>query len=185
MNCPYCDRFSPSSITCVHCGEKLPATSKSRKSSSFSSGSGSGFVTKILLMVLGALVIYGAYTLFFKQGGSDIPSYMSDGPVNLKEMIVRGEMNIVDLYSDYCPPCVQIAPYLKKLDEIRDDIVIVKIDINRSGVTGIDWQSPVARQFKLRSIPHFIVVSPSGKVKFQGKKAYQFVLDQLREEGLI
>lgn len=184
MNCPYCDRFSPSSITCVHCGEKLPASSRTRRSSSFSSGSGSGFVTKILLVFLGALVIYGAYSLFFK-GGSDIPSYMSDGPVNLEEMIVTGETNIVDLYSDYCPPCVQIAPYLKKLDAMREDIVIVKIDINRSGVTGIDWQSPVARQFKLNSVPHFIVVSPSGKIKFQGKKAYQFVLNILREEGLI
>lgn len=185
MNCPYCDRFSPSSITCVHCGEKLPQTSRSRRSSSFSSGSGSGFVTKILLVFLGALVIYGAYSLFSKERGSDIPSYMSEGPVNLEEMIVSGEMNIVDLYSDYCPPCRQIAPYLKKLDEMRDDIVVVKIDINRSGVTGIDWQSPVARQFKLNSVPHFIVVSPSGKIKFQGKKAYEFVLNQLREEGLI
>jgi hypothetical protein len=68
---------------------------------------------------------------------------------------------------------------------MREDIVIVKIDINRSGVTGIDWQSPVARQFKLNSVPHFIVVSPSGKIKFQGKKAYQFVLNKLREEDLI
>lgn len=184
MNCPYCDRFSPSSITCVHCGEKLPASAGSKRSRSGTVGSGSGFVTKILLVILGALVIYGVYSLFF-EGGSDIPSYMSDGPVNLEEMIVSGEMNIVDLYSDYCPPCVQIAPYLKKLDEMREDIVVVKIDINRSGVTGIDWQSPVARQFKLRSIPHFIVVAPSGKIKFQGKKAYEFVLDKLREEGLI
>ena len=184
MNCPYCDRFSPSSITCVHCGEKLPSTSKTRRSSSFSSGSGSGFVMKILLVFLGALMIYGAYSIFFK-GGSGIPSYMNDGPVNLEEEIVMGETNIVDLYSDYCPPCRQIAPFLKKLDEIRRDISVVKIDINRSGITGIDWQSPVARQFKLRSVPHFIVVSPSGKIKFQGKKAYEFVLDQLREEGLI
>jgi thiol-disulfide isomerase/thioredoxin len=184
MNCPYCDRFSPSSITCVHCGEKLPAASKTRKSSSFSSVSGSGFVTKILLVFLGALVIYGAYSLFFKEGES-IPSYMNDGPVNLEGMIVMGETNIVDLYSEYCSPCRQIAPYLKKLDEMRADIAVVKIDINRSGVTGIDWQSPVARQFKLRSVPHFIVISASGKIKFQGKKAYQFVLDQLREEGLI
>jgi thiol-disulfide isomerase/thioredoxin len=184
MNCPYCDRFSPSSITCVHCGEKLPSSARPKRSRSVAFGSGSGFVTKILLMVLGALVIYGAYSLFFK-GGSEIPSFMKDGPVNLEEMIVMGETNIVDVYSDYCPPCVQMAPYLKKLDEMREDISVVKIDINRSGITGIDWQSPVARQFKLRSIPHFIVVSPSGKIKFQGKKAYKFVLDQLRKEGLI
>ncbi len=184
MNCPYCDRFSPSSITCVHCGEKLPPTSRTKRINSYSSGSGSSFVRKILLVFLGALVIYGAYSLFSKER-EDIPSYMNAGPVNLDEMIVRGEVNIIDLYSDYCPPCRQIAPRLKKLDEMREDISVVKIDINRSGITGIDWQSPVAKQFKLDSVPHFIVVSPSGKIKLQGKKAYEFVLNKLREEGLF
>ena len=184
MNCPHCDRFSPSSITCVHCGEKLPSDPSSKRSRSGTLTSGNGFVIKILFVFLGALVIYGAYSLFSKERGS-IPSYMNDGPVYLEEMLVAGETNIVDLYSEYCPPCVRIAPLLKKLDDRRGDIAVVKVDINRSGVTGIDWQSPAARQFKLRSIPHFIVVSPSGKLKFQGKKAYQFVLKQLREEGLI
>ncbi len=184
MNCPHCDRFSPSSITCIHCGEKLPSDSSPKRSRSVTLTSGNGFVIKILFVFLGALVIYGAYSLFSKERG-DIPPYMNDGPVYLEEMIVAGETNIVDLYSEYCPPCVQIAPLLKKLNARREDITVVKVDINRSGVTGIDWQSPVAKQFKLRSIPHFIVVSPSGKLKFQGKKAYQFVLKQLREEGLI
>lgn len=184
MHCPNCDRFSPSSITCVHCGEKLASDPSSKRSRSVTLTSGNGFVIKILFVFLGALVIYGAYSLFSKERGS-IPSYMNDGPVYLEEMLVAGETNIVDLYSEYCPPCVRIAPLLKKLDARRKDITIVKVDINRSGVTGIDWQSPAAKQFKLRSVPHFIVVSPSGKLKFQGKKAYQYVLDQLREEGLI
>jgi thiol-disulfide isomerase/thioredoxin len=138
---------------------------------------------KVFLVLLLIIVGYWAYSRFFT--GKDIPSYMNEGPVYLKEMIVSGETNIVDLYSDYCPPCVQIAPYLKMLDSRRKDISIVKIDINRSGVTGIDWRSPVARQFKLNSIPHFIVISPSGKLKYQGKRAYEFVLAQLKEEGLI
>jgi thiol-disulfide isomerase/thioredoxin len=184
MHCPYCDRFSPSSITCVHCGEKLPSDPSSKRSRSGIFAAGNGFVIKILLVFLGALVIYGAYSLFSKERGS-IPSYMNEGPVYLEEMIVAGETNIVDLFSEYCPPCVRIAPLLKKLDDKREDIAVVKVDINRIGVTGIDWQSPVARQFKLRSIPHFIVVTASGKLKFQGKKAYEYVLTQLREEGLI
>ena len=183
MNCPHCDRFSPSSRICVHCGETLSSSPSAKRSSSFSLGSGSGSFMKVFLVLVLIIVAYGAYSMFFK--GKDIPSYMNEGPVYLKEMIVMGETNIVDLYSDYCSPCVEIAPYLKMLDARREDISWVKIDINRSGVTGIDWRSPVARQFKLKSIPHFIVVSPSGKLKFQGKKAYKFVLDQLKEEGLI
>lgn len=157
----------------------MPSSSSAKRSSSL----GSGSFMKVFLVLVLIIVAYWAYTRFFT--GKDIPSYMNEGPVYLKEMIVNGETNIVDLYSDYCPPCVQIAPYLKMLDARREDISWVKIDINRSGVTGIDWRSPVARQFKLKSVPHFIVVSPSGKLKFQGKKAYKFVLNQLKEEGLI
>lgn len=183
MNCPHCDRFSPSSRICVHCGENLPSISRTQSAKFKIRGLGSGSFTKVLYALLLVLVIYGAYSVFAR--GGNIPSYMNEGPVDLGAMIVSNKTNIVDLYSDYCPPCVKIAPYLKKLDESREDIALIKIDINRSGVQGIDWQSPVARQFKLRSIPHFIVVSPSGKIKFQGKKAYKFVLDQLRDEGLI
>lgn len=184
MHCPYCDRFSPSSITCVHCGEKLSSDSKAKRSSSFSLSSGSGLFVKIVYAFILIIVIYGAYSLFSRER-AEFPSYMNEGPVYLEELIVAGETNIVDLYSEYCPPCVRLAPLLKKLDERRDDIAVVKVDINRIGVTGIDWQSPVAKQFKLRSVPHFIVVTPSGKLKFQGKKAYEYVLKQLREEGLI
>jgi len=183
MNCPYCDMFTPSSKICVHCGEKLLSAPSAKRSRSLSSTLGSGSFIKILYILILIGVVYGVFSLFLKE--KDIPAYMNDGPVHLKELIVRGETNIVDFYSEYCPPCRQIAPLLKSLDGRREDISVVKIDINRSGVEGIDWQSPVARQFNLKSIPHFIIVSPVGKLKFQGRKAYKFVLGQLREEGLI
>lgn len=183
MNCPYCDKFSPSSRMCVHCGETLPLVPKTKRSRSMTRGSGKSSFTKILYVLILIGSIYIAYSLLFKEG--NLPSHMIYGSVNLEEMIVKGKTNIVDLYSKFCPPCVQIAPLLIRLDEKRSDIAIVKININRDGVRGIDWQSPVARQFKLRSIPHFIIVSPSGKLKCKGKKAYKFVLKQLREERIL
>jgi thiol-disulfide isomerase/thioredoxin len=88
---------------------------------------------------------------------------MIDGSVNLEKKIVKGRTNIIDFYSEYCPPCKRIAPFLRKLDARREDIAVIKIDINRAGVEGIDWDSPVAKQFRLKSIPHFIVISPWGK----------------------
>jgi len=53
------------------------------------------------------------------------------------------------------PSLRAIAPKLAELHKSRDDIAVVKVDINRPGVKGIDWSSPVAQQYKLHSIPHF------------------------------
>ena len=192
MNCPYCDMFTPSSRMCVHCGERLPSAPKAKSSRSGSHGLRSGSFMKIILVLILIGVIYGVYSSYFKEGDIPsgnypsryLPSYMIHGSVNLEEKLVKGKTNIVDFYSEYCAPCRKVAPLLKKLADKREDIAVIKININRRGVRGIDWQSPVARQFKLKSIPHFIIVSPSGKLLYKGRRAYTFVLDQLRKEGI-
>jgi thioredoxin 1 len=93
------------------------------------------------------------------------PAHISMGAeVKLTDHLVAGKTVIFDFYSDYCPPCVAIAPELEKLHAKRADVVVVKVDINRAGIKGIDWKSPVAQQYKLRSIPHFKVYGPDGKL---------------------
>jgi hypothetical protein len=59
---------------------------------------------------------------------------------------------------------MRMAPALEKLHASRSDIVVVKVDINRPGVKGIDWKSPVVKQYGLHSIPHFKVFGPDGKM---------------------
>jgi len=58
--------------------------------------------------------------------------------VDLADHLVAGKITIFDFYSDYCPPCRTISPKLEELAGRRDDIAVVKVDINRSGVRGID-----------------------------------------------
>lgn len=94
------------------------------------------------------------------------PAHISMGAeVKLADHLVAGKTVIFDFYSDYCPPCVAIAPELEKLHAKRADVVVVKVDINRPGIKGIDWKSPVAQQYNLRSIPHFKVYGPDGKLR--------------------
>lgn len=94
------------------------------------------------------------------------PAHVSMGAeVKLTDYLVPGKTVIFDFYSDFCPPCVAIAPELEKLHAKRADVVVVKVDINRPGIKGIDWKSPVAQQYQLRSIPHFKVFGPDGKLK--------------------
>lgn len=105
--------------------------------------------------------------------------------VDILSLIQINKINIIDFYSDFCPPCVQIAPLLDRLDKQRDDIAVIKIDINRPGIRGIDWNSPVIKQFQIRSIPYFMVFDKEGNKISEGQDAYTFVMETLRSEKII
>jgi thiol-disulfide isomerase/thioredoxin len=93
------------------------------------------------------------------------PAHISHGePVDLAAQAVPGKTTVFDFTSKYCPPCQVYNEPLAKLHAGRADVAVVKVDINRPDVKGIDWKSPVAAQFKLRSIPHFKVYGPDGKL---------------------
>ena len=104
------------------------------------------------------------------------PAHISKGQeVALADYLVPGKITVFDFYSEYCPPCRRISPKLVKLHQTRDDIAVVKVDINRPGEKGIDWQSPVARQYRLESVPHFKVYGPDGKLQAEGDAAYEMI----------
>ncbi|MBP7864374.1 MAG: thioredoxin family protein [Acidobacteria bacterium] len=104
--------------------------------------------------------------------------------IRIEDHLVSGKTVIFDFYSDGCPPCRRLSPILSKLAEKRPDIALVKVDINRPGTGGIDWQSPVAQQFELSSIPHLKVYSPEGKLEAEGKAAMEIVGRMIDEEGI-
>jgi thiol-disulfide isomerase/thioredoxin len=120
-------------------------------------------------LLVGALAIVaiavGAFAL--KAPAGPKPPHISMGQeIKLADHLVAGKTVIFDFYSDYCPPCVAMAPDLERLHAKQGEFVVVKVDINRPGIKGIDWKSPVAAQFKLDSmaIPHFKVFGPDGKL---------------------
>jgi thiol-disulfide isomerase/thioredoxin len=105
--------------------------------------------------------------------------------IDIKGFIRTGQTTIFDFYSEYCPPCRRISPLLERLDSKRQDIVVHKVDINRPGVRGIDWASPVTRQYNLSSIPHFKIYDSSGELKSEGQEAYSEIMRLLQSEGII
>jgi thiol-disulfide isomerase/thioredoxin len=95
--------------------------------------------------------------------------------VDLAEHAVKGKTTVFDFYSEFCPPCRALSPRLEELDAKRDDVVVVKVDINRPGTQGIDWDSPVVHQFGLNSVPHLVVYGPDGAEQAKGDEARQMV----------
>lgn len=128
-----------------------------------------------------ALALATPLALLAAAPKADKPAHVSFGQeVSLAELAVPGKTTIFDFTSQYCPPCRAIAPRLDKLHATRADIAVVKVDINRPDVKGIDWKSPVARQYALRSIPHFKIFGPDGKLLAEGDKAWAMVEGWIR-----
>ncbi len=188
MNCPHCDMFTPdNSYKCISCGKIIKEaaepvdfyrTPMKKQSPTLN------FTHFLLIVVVVGVAVLG-YLILTK--GSSSQSSNAYGPgekVDIKTLVHEGKTTIFDFYSDYCPPCRTISPLLKKLDEKRDDIVVVKIDINRKGVRGIDWAAPVVQQYGIRSIPHFIIYDASGSRTHEGRNAYQQVILLLNQEGI-
>lgn len=112
-----------------------------------------------------------------EQGKPESPKVIGQGQaVDLAQERDPGRTTVFDFTSEYCPPCRRIAPYLEKLHDSRADVAVVKVDINRPDVRGIDWGSPTARQFGLQQIPHFKVMNPEGVLIAEGNVAWDLVV---------
>jgi len=106
-------------------------------------------------------------------------------PLDIKSLLVQGKTTLIDFYSPFCPPCVQLAPIMEKLAGKRPDLAIKKVNINRPQVKGIDWQSPLAKQYQLRQVPYFMIFNPQGELVAQGRDAVEMVQRWLKEAGVM
>jgi thiol-disulfide isomerase/thioredoxin len=134
-----------------------------------------------LILTLSFVASAGLPTAWAEAVKGAEPLTVSHGrEVQLADLAVPGKTTVFDFYSEFCPPCRAIAPLVKKLHEARADIAVVEVDINRPGVEGIDWKSPVAREFQLDSIPHFKIYGPDGQLMSEGDPARAKVIEWLQ-----
>lgn len=101
--------------------------------------------------------------------------------VDLKAHLVAGKTTIVDFHSPFCPPCVKLKPHLKALVEASSDLALLMVNINRDGVKGIDWGSPVVAQYGIRGVPHFKIFDPDGNLVAEGDEAFERVYELISE----
>lgn len=104
--------------------------------------------------------------------------------LDIESFLVPGKTVLFDFYSDYCGPCQVLAPYLERLVAAREGLLLRKLDVNRPGVKGIDWGSPLARQYRLQSLPHFKIYDGRGRLVAEGDEARNMVSDWFDEAGI-
>lgn len=105
--------------------------------------------------------------------------------LDLKSLLSKGRTTAFDFYSPYCYPCVRLVPILEKLAARLPEVAFVRLNINRPQVRGIDWRSPLAQQYRLRSVPYFMIFNPQGKLVAQGPEAQKMVKEWLQKAGLV
>ena len=186
MICPHCHLFTPDTgFKCMNCG----AITKKPGPEAGVEGYPAARLEKrffkpwmlIPLVLLGIL----AYLFFTQQNKIQaINAFNPGAEFDVESYLQKGKTNIIDFYSDYCPPCRKISPLLKKLDKQRQDLVVLAVDINRKGVKGIDWLSPLAQQYKLNSVPHFLIYDADGKLTQEGQDAYMEISGMLAGAGI-
>jgi thiol-disulfide isomerase/thioredoxin len=102
----------------------------------------------------------------------------------IKAVLDRNHTTAVDFYSPYCPPCVMIAPLLEQLAARLPEVTFVRVNINRPEAQAIDWKSPLARQYRIRSIPHFMIFDAQGKLVVEGPAASRMIQSWMEKTGV-
>jgi thiol-disulfide isomerase/thioredoxin len=116
-----------------------------------------------------------------RGGRADYLEVSHGRKLDINTLVVPGKVTIVDFSSDYCAPCVGLAMFLIQAGKSHPArYAIRRVDINRPGFVGIDYQSPVARQYGIKGLP-FIVIFDAGRRIAEGDAAHKWLVDDLRK----
>src|SRR5213596_726047 len=77
--------------------------------------------------------------------------------VDIHQHLALGNVTVVDFYADWCGPCKRLSPSLEQMTRTDPEIALRKIDI-------VNWNTAVARQFNVHSIPQVNVYDRRGRL---------------------
>jgi thioredoxin 1 len=113
---------------------------------------------RTLRTLLLAVVVLAAHSGW----AADISTISHGQEVQLTDHLAPGRYTLFDFYADWCGPCRVIGPRVERLAADHPDrLALRKVDI-------VNWDTPVARQYRLRSIPHLKLLDPEGRVVAEG-----------------
>lgn len=80
---------------------------------------------------------------------------------------------LVDLWADWCPPCVVIAPILQQVvEEYDSEIALAKLEVDEGD------NMKIAGQYQVRGFPTILFIqNGEEKARFSGAKPASFIED--------
>lgn len=97
--------------------------------------------------------------------------------LDLQSHLSKDRTTLVEFYSDQCPPCREMERVMEYLAQQKRDLAVRRVNIDRRGHAGIDFDSPLAEQHGIDAVPAFRIYSPQGRLVASGTEAK----DQVRQ----
>ena len=99
---------------------------------------------------------------------------------NFEQQVVEASHQkpiLVDLWADWCSPCLVIAPILEKVsEEFGDKLAIAKVEVDDGD------NMKIAGHYKVRGFPTIILFHMGEEVaRFSGAKPLQFIRHFIEE----
>lgn len=115
-----------------------------------------------------------------RGGRADYQELAHGRTVDIAALARPGKVTVVDFSSDYCAPCVELAMFLIQASKSHPErYAIRRVNINRPGFNGIDYQSPVSRQYAVKDLPFMVIFDNKVKVA-EGEAARRWLVDDLK-----
>lgn len=94
----------------------------------------------------------------------------------------EGKVIVIDLWATWCGPCRELIPEMNQwAAKFKEDVVFIGISDEKSEVVkkfmedtkmayhvGIDTKKTLNKELGVQGIPHCLVISPDGVVRWQG-----------------
>ena len=97
--------------------------------------------------------------------------------LDLGQHLAKDRTTLVEFYSDQCPPCREMERVMEYLAEQNRELAIRRVDIDRRGHQGIDFDSPLAEYYQVHAVPSFRIYSKQGRLVARDEAAK----DQVRQ----
>ncbi len=126
----------------------------------------------LIVVVLSCTAALGA--------AQDIMTISHGEQVDITASLVPGKLTVVDFYADWCGPCRSLAPKLDRLLAANSEsLAIRKVDV-------VNWDSAVARQYRIQSLPHLKLFDENGQLLAEGNAGHVMGLlrNRLGGDGL-
>jgi putative thioredoxin len=88
---------------------------------------------------------------------------------------------LLDMWADWCPPCLVIGPILKSLaEEYNGQVLLAKIEVDEGE------NMKIAGQYKVRGFPTVILIqNGEEKARFSGAKPKHFIAQMVQEHFVL
>lgn len=97
-------------------------------------------------------------------------------PLDLEDLNVPGGIMVFSFYADWSAEAGALDPGLRKLAEREEGVFLRRINI-------LGWDTPLARQYDLRSLPAVWIYNGQGELMASGLKDLEGIVNAVEESG--